>query len=336
MRFINDAPKIAIFRALQLGDLLCSIPAIRSLRSAYPSAEITLLGLPWAASFVARFKMYFNKFIHFPGFHGLPEQTYSQQLWNQFEEIMRKENFDLIIQMQGNGTIVNEMLQNLNAKQLAGFYRNDCNINSPLFIEYPEHINEIEKHILLMHHLGIPSTGTYLEFPLYKKDERDFEALLLPVIPHKYTIIHPGSRSESRQWSPIFFAALADYCIEQGFTAIITGTSEEIDITREVVKSMKHTPIDLTGKTSLGAVAMLIKDAGLLISNCTGVSHIAAAFKTRSVVISMDGEPERWSPINTELHKIIDWTREPHFEKVFEETVRLIKSQQLQLSITNN
>ena len=76
--------KIAVLRALQLGDLLCAIPAIRALRHAYPHTEITLLGLPWAKSLVERFPNYFNRFILFPGYPGLPEQTYDAQA---FEKI---------------------------------------------------------------------------------------------------------------------------------------------------------------------------------------------------------------------------------------------------------
>ena len=92
--------KIAILRALQLGDLLCSIPAVRSLRAAYPDAEITLLGLPWAASFVERFNNYFDRFIHFPGYAGLPEQSYSAEEWRKFVITMQEEQFDLVLQMR--------------------------------------------------------------------------------------------------------------------------------------------------------------------------------------------------------------------------------------------
>src|SRR4051794_35124743 len=94
--------KIAILRALQLGDLLCVVPAIRSLRAAYPFAEITLLGLPWAESFVKRFNQYFDRFIHFPGYPGLPEQPSSAEAWKKFAEKIEEEQFDLLIQMQGN------------------------------------------------------------------------------------------------------------------------------------------------------------------------------------------------------------------------------------------
>lgn len=317
--------KIAILRALQLGDLLCAIPAIRSLRAHYPDAEITLLGLPWAASFVERFNKYFDRFIHFPGYPGLPEQSYSPEEWRKFLKLMQQEKFDLVLQMQGNGTIVNEFLPLFEAKQVAGFYPSQHPVDSDLFIEYPNGMSEIHRHLKLIEHLGAPLQSDKLEFPVTEKDEEDFKNLLLPINNKKYVVVHPGARGTTRQWSPVYFAALADYCIEQGYTVVITGVQDEIDITTEVRKYMKHAAIDLTGKTSLGAVAVLIKNAFMLISNCTGVSHIASAFGTPSIVVSMDGEPERWAPLNKNLHCVIDWTKQPHFETVFKETVNLIK-----------
>src|SRR5438105_4360139 len=108
--------KIAILRALQLGDLLCVIPAIRALRTAYPNAKITLMGLPWAAQFVRRFNTYFDEFMHFPGYPGLPEQEYDDNAFTRFIEETREKHFDLVLQMQGNGTIINELMPLLGAK----------------------------------------------------------------------------------------------------------------------------------------------------------------------------------------------------------------------------
>lgn len=322
---LNHIQKIAVFRALQLGDMMCCIPAIRSLRAAYPSAHITLLGMPWAASFVDRFDSYFDEFIHFPGFPGLPEQIFNREKFALFLKQIRHEKLDLLLQMQGNGTIVNKLLLKFRAKNIAGFYTPLSMVNSPYFIPYPNHGSEISRHLLLMQHLGIPSKGDQLEFPFTKKDQQEFDELLLPVIAKNYICIHPGSRSSWRQWPPQYFALIADHCIEQGLTVVLTGTQSESDITREVKKCMHHAAIDLTGKTTLGALALLIKNALVLISNCTGVSHIADAVQTPSVIISMDGEPHRWAPLNKNLHHVIDWTKEPHFEKVLLETHYLLQ-----------
>jgi ADP-heptose:LPS heptosyltransferase len=227
--------------------------------------------------------------------------------------------------MQGNGTIVNPMVILFGAKYSAGFcVENDYCPDAQFFLRYPEGISEIEKHLRLMNHLGIPSLGTHLEFPVYKQDEEDFRQLNFPIKEKKYVCIHPGSRGSWRQWPPEYFASLADYCISQDLAAVITGTKEELSIVNEVVKYMKYPATIAAGQTSLGAVGVLIRNAFALISNCTGVSHMASAFQTPGIVISMDGEPERWAPLNKNLHRTIDWTKTPDFDLVYNETVALI------------
>ncbi|MGN6602672.1 MAG: glycosyltransferase family 9 protein [Ginsengibacter sp.] len=326
MKELKDIKRIAVFRALQLGDMLCAIPAIKALRHGYPSASITLLGLPWASSLVERFSEYFDQFIHFPGYPGLPEQSFNEEDLESFLRKMRKENYDLLLQMQGNGTIVNRLVFQMGAKNVAGFYNEESQVNSPFFIKYPEKLPEVERHLSLMKRLGIGSQGKHLEFPITAKDQKEFDALLLPVFPKNYICFHPGSRGTWRQWPPKYFAKIADHCIEKGFSAVITGTKAESDITSDVLKCMHHNAIDLTGKTSLGAIAVLIKNSFALVSNCTGVAHIADALDTPSIVISMDGEPNRWGPLDRKLHRVIDWTKDPHFESVLLETEDLINS----------
>jgi ADP-heptose:LPS heptosyltransferase len=319
--------KIAVFRALQLGDMLCAVPALRALRSAFPHAEIVLLGLPWAASFVTRFAGYIDRFIHFPGYEGLPEQLYDPASFDDFTTLMQQEQFDLILQMHGNGTIVNGMLKKMSANYVAGFHNEESRMNSDFFMEYPENIPEIERHLALMNHLGIQKQGTHLEFPMIKKEREESRKIIAAATQNKpYICVHPGSRGAWRQWPPQYFAALADYAASQGLVIVITGTSGERDITRELIKYMHHDAVDMTGKTSLGTIAGLIKSAEVLIANCTGVSHIAAALCTPSFIISMDGEPTRWAPLNKSLHHVIDWTKHPPIEVILGEAFSFINN----------
>ena len=312
--------KIAIFRALQLGDMLCAVPAFRALRNAYPEAEIVLLGLPWAASFAKRFPRYIDRFIHFPGYEGLPEQGYDSASFHDFTTLMQQEQFDLLLQMQGNGTIVNRLLQTMGAKYLAGFENAESRMNSRLFVEYPGNLSEVERHLALMEQLGIPASGTELEFPVTKKEREESKRVIAAGLGSKpYVCVHPGSRGAWRQWPPQYFAALADYAAERGYTIVVTGTNDERDITRELIKSVHHPVIDMTGKTSLAGIAVLIQEASMLIANCTGVSHIAAALRTPSFIISMDGEPERWAPLNKSLHHVVDWTTHPPLDTVLKQ-----------------
>ena len=315
MKLPSSIRKIAVFRALQLGDMLCAIPAIRALRQAFPEAHITLIGLPWARELILRFPHYFNDLIVFPGYPGLPEQDFDPARFADFLQEVVKENFDLLINLHGSGQISNPLVQLFGAKQTAGFYlkSNFCP-NPNLFLEYPVHLHEVQRHLALIEYLGIPSAGTELEFPITEKDRTELAALQLPLTTKKYACIHPGSRDANRQWPPEYFAALGNYCSAQGLDVVLTGTKEELHLVAATAAHLDKAPIMAAGKTSLGAIGALIENAALLIANCTGVSHIAAALKTPSFIISMDGEPERWTPMNKQLHPAIDWTKMPDFD----------------------
>ncbi|WP_207534311.1 glycosyltransferase family 9 protein [Desertivirga arenae] len=323
---ITQVKKIAIFRALQLGDLLCSIPAIRALRSAYPDAEISLIGLPWAKSLLVRFPDYLDRFIDFPGYPGLPEREFSPAGFAKFLSGMVEENFDLVLQMQGNGNLVNPMVELFGPKTVAGFFKEGVYVpEGGYFIPYPENLHEIDRHIALISSLGIDDQGRDLEFPLYEQDYDDLRKAELPIEKGKYVCIHPGSRETARQWPAEYFAALGDLAADQGLTPVITGTSDELNIVADVVSRMKSEAVIAAGKTSLGAVAVLIKQAHSLVSNCTGVAHIAAALKVPSIVISLNTDPKRWEPLNKDLHKTIEWIYNPDLQLIYSESKNLFQ-----------
>ena len=311
MKIVTSIKKIGILRALQLGDLLCMIPALRALRKAYPDAEITLIGLPWAESFSKRFGRYFDRFLHFPGYAGLPEQSFDINEYKRFLDQVRHLSFDLLIQMQGNGTIVNEIMKDWGAKNLAGFKLPAMTEPSALFIDYPEGIHEIERHLLLMAHLGIPPDGKHLEFPILPADQDELASLNFPFNKGEYIVIHPGSRGAYRQWPPQNFASAALCCYQHGYQVVVTGTSDERKVVQQVTDKLDIPYFDACGKTGLGAVAQLIKDAAFIVCNCTGVSHVASATETPGIIISMDGEPWRWGPMNHEHHITINWLQNP-------------------------
>jgi len=326
---LEEIQKIAIFRALQLGDLLCAIPAIRTLRHSYPHSRISLIGLPGMREIATRFPHYIDEFIDFPGYPGLPEQQFDAEKFALFREEMNERRFDLILQMQGNGSIVNAMLGSFGAKYLSGFCEHREK-ESPLMLCYPNYGHEVTRHLALMKHLECEDTENLeMEFPITEHDGYELEKRGPRLNSGEYVCIHPGSRGSWRQWPPLYFASVADICSAYGYKVVITGTAAEVELAEKIAGLMRHQPLVTSGKTNLGMVALLIKNAQALICNCTGVSHIAAALKTKSVVISMDGEPERWGPLDKSLHRTIDWTTTPDYKLVQNEVTALLSVKEM-------
>lgn len=299
--------KIAVLRALKLGDLICSVPAFRALKNTLPDTTVYLIGLPWAGEFAYRFNKHIDRFIEFPGFPGLPEQSFQIQNVIKFLKEINNMNFDLVIQMQGDGQISNLILPLLGAASYAGYYQKGYYCPEPQnFFPYPDSENEVVKHIELMQFLGASSVSSELEFPLYQQDYLDLKKItdINQVPPKQYVCLHPGAIS-SKPWKAEYFSQVGNIISSFGYKIILTGTDKEVTISKEVSSGMSVKPIDLTGKTTLGALAQLISNAKLLVTNDTGVSHLSAAVKTPSVVIFTSSDPHRWAPLDRELHHIV-------------------------------
>jgi ADP-heptose:LPS heptosyltransferase len=303
----TEIKSIVVFRALQLGDMLCVVPALRALRNRFPFAHITLVSLPWASTFASRYAHLVNDFVSFPGYPGLPEREVDSQALPHFFREMRDRHFDLAVQLHGSGPIVNGLLEKMEPRWIIGYAQTDRDRRpNGSYLQWPEQGHEIQKYLDLLGSFGIPSQGDYIDFPLTKEDERELRRLVTEnkIDFGNYICIHPGARMRSRRWAPENFAAVGDQLAGR-YQIVITGSKDELELANRVEAAMKNPVVNVAGKTSLGGVASLIKRARLLISNDTGVSHIAAAVDTRSVVVTMGSDPARWAPLDSERHVAI-------------------------------
>lgn len=302
------AEQIAILRALQLGDLLCAVPALRAIRQARPAARITLIGLPWARDFVARLP-YVDDFMEFPGFPGLPERRPDLSGLEAFLAEAQARRFDLAIQMHGSGILTNRLIGLLGARRCAGFLlRGQPNPDPQSFLPWPEDLPEIRRLLALTEHLGMPPCGEALELPILPGEAAAFAGLraMLPLGERGgYACIHPGARLASRRWLPERFTLVADALATAGLGIVLTGTADEAPLLTAISRNMRRPAIDLAGQTTLGTLAALVAAADLVVCNDTGMSHIAAAVGTPSVVICSGADPLRWRPLDGQRHRVL-------------------------------
>ncbi len=313
---LYPAPRtVLVMRALPgLGDLLCATPALRALRAALPHARITLLGMPELRGLVARYAHLVDEFLCFPGFPGLPESPANVMTLPGFLRAVQG-RFDLALQMHGNGTISNIFVQLLGARRAAGFHAPSLPCPDPAgFAPYPEDQPEPLVWLALLRFLGVPAVGQQLEFPLGPGDEAEMTMVLQGAgveADARLALLHVGASELQRRLGPDMLARIADGLALRGFQVVLTGNADERPVAAAVQAHAARRPVDLSGRSSVGALGALVRRAQLVVTGDTGVSHLASALRTPSVVVFLASDVRRWAPLDRTRHHVLDFSATP-------------------------
>lgn len=313
MRNITDPSQIktiALFRALNLGDMLCAVPALRSLRRWLPGTSITYIGLPSSRSFFTRFRHYLDEFVEFPGYPGLPGSSPHAKTTLAFLASMQEKHYDLAIQMHGSESAANSLVSMFGALVTAGFCADgDSFFSDGWAIPYPDGLSETERCLKLMETIGAPPESAQPEFPLTEQDVAELRRLpeTASLSPASYIILHPGAKRRIRRWLPERFAAVGDALSSCLLRVVITGSHDEQGICARVQSHMQHHAVNLAGRTTLGALAALVKNSRLVIANDTGISPIASALQVPSITVITSSNPGRWEPRDARLNHTVQY-----------------------------
>jgi ADP-heptose:LPS heptosyltransferase len=300
--------RIVVLRALMLGDLLCAVPALRAVKAGFPGAQLTLVGLPWARTLAQRLAC-IDEVIELPGHPGLPEIESDVRALPDFLARVQSGRFDLALQMHGSGEITNPLVACFGARHSAGFASPRAwrpAADADLYAPWPERGHEIERLLALPDRLGLARCGTELEFPVTPADR----AALAQAWPgfatmRPYVCVHAGAQLPSRRWDVRRFGQVADALSARGYTIVLTGAPAEAGLVRDLVACMRRPAVNLCGRTTLWTLGALIESAECVVCNDTGVSHVAAALRCPSVVVSCGADPARWAPLDPILHRVL-------------------------------
>ena len=276
-----------------LGDLLCTVPAVRALRAARPDLHVALATWPEMSGVVARMATWVDELVPFPGAPGIPERTPDGTL-PQWSAAMVERRWDLAVQAYGDNAAANAVTAATGARRVGGFAPTGATgLDPALHLPYPAARHEVDRHLVLLEHLGLPAGAPRgLEWPLTAEDEQAARAPGLTA--GAYAVLHPGATSASRRWPVERFAEVADGLADAGLAVAVGGVPGEAATTRAVVAACRAPVVDLTGRTSLGAYAVLLRDAAVVVANDTGTAHLSAAVGGRVVTLFLSGDPVRW------------------------------------------
>ena len=91
-------------------------------------------------------------------------------------------------------------------------------------------------------------------------------------------VLCPGAEyGPAKRWPPPYFAELARRFAANGHAVWIIGSAQDAPIGAEIAEAALGACIDLCGKTSLDEAIDLLSCAAVVVSNDSGLMHIAAA-----------------------------------------------------------
>ena len=123
-----------------------------------------------------------------------------------------------------------------------------------------------------------------------------------------YFVLFPGAGSNGRQWPIAHFATLTDKIYRQsGLTVVVCGSPDEQGLAESLISQTGVPIVNMTGKTNLVELAVIIKDASFLVSNETSAIHFAAAVSTLAFCLLGGGHYRRFMPYDIE-----NKTKKPH------------------------
>ena len=118
--------RVALVRLrVGLGDLLCSLPALRRLRAARPDLTVTLVTWPETAPVVERMGDAVDELLPFPGADDVPDRPPGREpdpaSWAAFTAAAAERRFDLALQVYGDRPAANRVTAALGARLVGGF-----------------------------------------------------------------------------------------------------------------------------------------------------------------------------------------------------------------------
>ncbi len=276
-----------------IGDAVMCEPALRGLRSLFPSAELTILAKPSIAelytgcSGVDQVLVYDDKGSHV-GIAGK---------WA-LAGLLRRHHFDLAVLFQN-------AFEAAFLAWLAGIprrygYATDGRVlflTQPVGVPHPESlVHQVEYYWNMLKPLGVSGDAPLPTLHVSTDEDHIVDTRLASAgidSAHLMVGINPGSTyGSAKRWLPERFAEVAQRVVRQlekevgvGVAVAILGGRGEESLGKSIASRLDCRSVVLSGATTIRELMTVVKRCCLLITNDTGPMHIAAAFGVPIVAV---------------------------------------------------
>jgi heptosyltransferase-2 len=285
---INDLQpnKILIRSTNWIGDAIMTTPAVRTIRSNFPKAHISVLVHPWVADVFSASPhvdeiINYNKKTNHKGLSGM--RALGRKLAEQ--------EFDMAILLQN--AFEAALLTKLATIPVRAGYSRDCRglllTHSVTLKKEIRKIHQVHYYQGLLKELGLTCGPDELFLSLSDKDKKWANDLISqnrtvggPIIG-----LNPGAAyGPAKRWPAEKYGDLAAELVgELDATVVVFGTDDDKEAVRIIKKRAGKNILNLCGKTTLSQAMAMIDACECFVTNDSGLMHVGAALKTPLVSI---------------------------------------------------
>ncbi len=115
-------------------------------------------------------------------------------------------------------------------------------------------------------------------------------------------VMCPGAEfGPSKRWPESYYAQVAMHYIAKGWQVWIFGSAKDKEVALAIQALTKNQCVDLTGRTSLGDAIDLMSQAKMVLTNDSGLMHIAASLSRPLVAVYGSTSPTFTPPLNDKV-----------------------------------
>lgn len=109
----------------------------------------------------------------------------------------------------------------------------------------------------------------------------------------------PGAEyGEAKRWPVEYYAEVAREALNKDWQVLLFGSDKDVLVTNQINQLSQNKCVDLGGKTKLGEAIDLMSLCDTVISNDSGLMHVAAALDKKLIAIFGSSDPYHTPPMS--------------------------------------
>jgi heptosyltransferase-2 len=121
----------------------------------------------------------------------------------------------------------------------------------------------------------------------------------------KIVALCPGAEyGPAKRWPASYYAEVARVKIAQGWQVWLFGSDKDKEAAEQINKEAAGACIDFTGRTSLAEAVDLMSLVNTVVTNDSGLMHVAAALDKKIIALYGSSDPNFTPPLNAKAHVI--------------------------------